>query len=224
MSATSPVGLIFDMDDTLAATTAVWRQAERRLFASVGQTFDEDLARKYKGMNALDLAAVVHRELQLDEDLPALQQRMRSYLIEAFAAVAIEPMPGSVELVRRVARLGPSAVASGSPQQAIDVVLDRLGLADAFDITLSSEAVPRGKPAPDVFLAAADRLGIAPACCVVFEDSLVGVQAARAAGMACFVVPSLPDPAIAGVASQVLASWCDLERSHVEQHCRLRPA
>ncbi|MFC7439748.1 HAD family hydrolase [Laceyella putida] len=91
----------------------------------------------------------------------------------------------------------PLAVASGSSAAIIGSVLKQTGLQTYFDVVLSSEEVPRGKPAPDVFLEAAKRLGVAPEHCVVMEDSQYGVEAAKAAGMGCVAIPYLTDRPLA---------------------------
>jgi HAD superfamily hydrolase (TIGR01509 family) len=126
-------------------------------------------------------------------------------------------MPGADALVRALAPLYRLAVASGSPAEAIRSVLQRAGWIPLFRETVSSESVAKGKPAPDVFLAAAARLAAAPQRCLVFEDSLHGVRAARAAGMKCFVVPSLDDPRIAPLADRVFVSLADVGLDDVRE-------
>ena len=103
------------------------------------------------------------------------------------------------------------AVASGSPLELIEHLFGVLGWRRYFWVLASSEEVPRGKPHPDVFLEAARRLGLAPSTLVVVEDSLVGVQAAKAAGMACYVVPSSPDPRIPAAADQAFRSLAEVD-------------
>ena len=103
------------------------------------------------------------------------------------------------------------AVASGSPVEAIESSLGALGISDAFDLLISSEEAARGKPHPDVFLAATGKLGLSPESCLVFEDSLVGVQAAAAAGMRCIVRPSSPDLSLDGLAEQVVGDWDEVD-------------
>jgi beta-phosphoglucomutase-like phosphatase (HAD superfamily) len=202
-----PIGFIFDMDDTIARTAPIWRAAERALLDRIGATWSEELALQYKGMNALDVAATVHRLLAPSLPVAECQRVMREALLEGFRAGRATEMFGAVACVRRVARLGPAALASGSPLPGIRIVLDQLGLTDAFQLVISSESVARGKPHPDVFLAAAAALGVAPERCLVFEDSLVGVRAAQAAGMRCFAVPSSHPEEIAQTATGVFASW-----------------
>jgi len=208
-------GLIFDFDSTLALTEPIWRRAEERMLQSVGRRWTPELAAQYAGMNANDLAATAHRVLGLTCPVSELQQRMRAELLAAYGALPIEPVPGAAELVRRVRGLAPIAVASGSPLPALERALGSLGLRDCVQAVLSSEAMPRGKPHPDVFLAAARTAGVSPAACVVFEDSVVGAQAARAAGMACIVRPSLESATFEGLADRVVRSWDDVSREYV---------
>jgi len=205
-----PAALIFDMDDTLVATSALWRQAESKLLEEIGHRWSPELAIQYKGMNALDVAATIHRLLQPPLPVKSCQEIMRNALFEAFEKGAIEPMSGAVACVRSLADTYPLAVASGSPLPLIELALKRLNLRDSFAVLVSSESVARGKPFPDIFLAAAKTLGVDPAQCLVFEDSLIGVQAARASGMACFAVPSSSPAEIAKIATRTFASLRDV--------------
>lgn len=204
-----PDAFIFDMDDLLMATADVWRQAEEALFRAIDQPRTEALLLKYKGMNALDVARVIHRELRPALPLEQCQTIMRDALIDAFAR-DVSPMPGAVDLVRALSGRRPMAVASGSPVQAIRLALDRQQMMDCFNVILSSEAVARGKPAPDVFLLAANQLGVPAGRCLVFEDSLPGVCAAKAASMACLAVPSSNREQIEPLADLVYNSLADI--------------
>jgi HAD superfamily hydrolase (TIGR01509 family) len=208
--------LIFDMDELLVASSPIWRAAEEHLLEVIGHRFTPELAAQYKGMNALDVAATIHRLLKPNLPLEQCQKILRDRLIEAFAG-EVRPMPGAVELARRVGARWPAAVASGSPLTAITGALRRLEIHDCFRVILTSESVPRGKPHPDVFLAAADALGVPPAQCLVFEDSLVGVRAARAAGMRCFAVPSSTPDQIRQIATRVYPSLEQVQDHHIEQ-------
>jgi beta-phosphoglucomutase len=101
------------------------------------------------------------------------------------AAGGLTPLPGAAEWVRRLARAGwRQAVASSAPRRNVEVVVAALGIAEHFGALVAAEDVTHGKPAPDVFLAAAGRLGVPPARCVVVEDAPAGIEAARRAGMA----------------------------------------
>jgi HAD superfamily hydrolase (TIGR01509 family) len=181
---------IFDLDDTLVSSGPVWVRAERELYAELGGTYDEAYAATYRGLNAEGVAAAIIERLGLDRgrvgDSAAF---LRSRLID-LAASESRALKGATELLRRVARYRSVAIASGSPAAAIERVIRRFGWDDAVRLWVSSEAVPAGKPAPDVFLETARCLGETPDRCLVVEDSVPGVKAAAAAGMRCIAVPS----------------------------------
>jgi HAD superfamily hydrolase (TIGR01509 family) len=206
---------IFDMDDLLIASAQIWRIAEEHLFAAIGHELTDDLAMRYKGMNALDVAATIHRILKPTIPLDQCQKLMRDKLIEGFSG-QIKEMPGAVDLVRRLCGKLPMALASGSPLVAIEIALKQLGIYDCFDLILSSESVPRGKPHPDVFLAAAAALNVPPENCLVFEDSLIGVRAAQAAGMKCFSVPAAKHNEIKKIATCVFPSLSEITQEHID--------
>lgn len=202
----SPAAVIFDMDDTLVATSSLWQAAECRLLEEIGHRWSPELAIRYKGMNALDVAATIHRVLLPPLPIESCQEIMRDALFEAFEKGAVKPMPGAVACVRALAGRFPLAVASGSPLPLIELAMNRLNLRGCFDVLVSSESVERGKPSPDIFLAAAKALGVDPARCLVLEDSLIGVEAARAAGMACYAIPSSSPAEIASIATRTYSS------------------
>ena len=120
---------------------------------------------------------------------------------------------GAVEGVRRLADRSPIGLASSSNRELIDLVLDLAGLASLFRATVSSEEVPRGKPAPDVYLEAARRLGVDPDRCAAVEDSENGIRSAKAAGMRVVAVPNArypPDGAALAAADVVIAALEEL--------------
>jgi HAD superfamily hydrolase (TIGR01509 family) len=126
---------------------------------------------------------------------------------------------GAVEAVRRLAARWPLGLASSSNRPLIDTVLELAGLTECFRTTVSSEEVARGKPAPDVYLEAARRLGVAPQACAAIEDSHSGIAAARAAGMRVVAIPnpSFPPGADAlAAADLVLDSIAELDVETIE--------
>ena len=184
--------IIFDMDRTLLDSWHVWHEAEKGFFRYLGSEFREDIAAKYNGMNCAGVARVVCEQLGLsssrhDECADFLRD---SLLRESDAQV--KPMPGAPELLARLEGRYPLALASGSPLSVIEALLKAQGWLPYFEVVLSSEEVKNGKPAADVFLEAARRLGAEPAQCLVVEDAINGARAARAAGMACYMVASSP--------------------------------
>ena len=136
--------------------------------------------------------------------------------LEAYYRRRVPLLPHAVETVRALAERWPLAVASSANRPLIDLVLELSGMAGLFRATVSSEEVPRGKPAPDVYLEAARRLEVAPQQCVAVEDSTNGIRSASAAGMRVVAVPR-PDfrPSVEALrlADAVLASLAELERA-----------
>ncbi len=210
-------GIIFDMDELLVDSLHIWRAAEKRMIAAMGHAWSADLARRYKGMSVANVAATAWRILKPAEPLEHYQRMLRAALVEEYAVADIPPMDGAVDLVRRLQGLAPMAVASGSPMEGIERAMQRLDIRGCFDAVVSSESVARGKPAPDVFLKAAERLRAAPVHCLVFEDSLHGVHAALAAGMKVFAVPTVAPDEISRLATATFASLAAVTRQDVSR-------
>jgi len=209
MTRNLPAALIFDMDDLLVHSAPIWEAAEQTLLAAIGQPWTPALASQVKGMNALDVARVIYETHRPALPLADCQSILRATLIAGFNG-PVQPMPGAVELVQCLAGRIPMAVASGSPLPVIEQAMQTLGLRPYFAQRISSETVAKGKPHPDVFLAAAAALHTPPSRCLVFEDSLIGVRAARAAGMRCFSVPSGNHVEIATLATLVVSSLTEV--------------
>lgn len=200
------IAVIFDMDDTLARTSPQWRVAETALLAALGRSWDVTLAQQYKGMNALDVAATIHRLLEPAMSREDCQTLMRDHLIQAFQEQPPAEMPGAAACVKGLQSHHRLAVASGSPMRLIRQTISHLGVAGAFEVVLTSESVARGKPHPDVFLATAAAMKVDPERCVVMEDSVIGVQAALAAGMKCIAIPSSDPSPFHAIAHRVVTS------------------
>ncbi len=182
---------IFDMDGLLVDSEPLWKRAERECFAEVGIDVTEEMARITAPMTTAEVAAhwfayrpwAGRSTRELEE---AVIARVRS-LISGQA----EPLPGVREVLHAChARGWRVALASNSPRVLCEHVLDALGLGRWFDTILSAEQVARGKPAPDIYIEAARRLATSPSRCLVFEDSVSGVRAAREAGMTVVAIPS----------------------------------
>lgn len=200
---TSRTAVIFDLDGTLVDSEPNYYEAGRRLLEHYGVTdFSWERHTDFIGIGTRETLEVLREEYGIDAPVEELLAgKNRHYLELARAATEVFPeMRAFVEMLH--AEGVPMAVASGSSRTAIEAVLGGTGL-DAYLTTLvSAEEVERGKPAPDVFLEAARRLGAEPAHCVVLEDAPPGAAAAEAAGMRCVAVPYVPgtadDPAFAG--------------------------
>ncbi|AQU69973.1 HAD family hydrolase [Streptomyces niveus] len=196
-------GVIFDLDGTLVDSEPNYYEAGRRLLARHGvPDFSWEHHTRYIGISTRETLEALRAEYGIGAPVDELLIAKNSLYLE-LARASTEVFPEMRKFVERLyARGVPMAVASGSSRAAIEAVLDGTGLDAYFTLTVSAEEVPHGKPAPDVFLEAARRLGADPADCVVLEDAPPGVVAARAAGMRCVAVPYVPgtadDPAFLG--------------------------
>ncbi len=178
-------GYIFDCDGTVVDSMGVHHQAWVAALRAHGAEFEFgwELFNSRAGMSLPSTVEALNEQfgLSMDPESVTLHQR-RGYesLIET-----IQPIAPVVELARRVAQTRPVSVASGGDPLVVRRTLELLGLADLFKIVLTAEDVRAGKPAPDMFLLAAERMGVPARECVVFEDGVLGIEAARRAGMDC---------------------------------------
>jgi len=187
--------VVLDMDGLLIDTEPVWRAAQRHVFAALGVELSEADLLDTTGVRIDEVAAAFLPGAFLPGTGPSPAQvagRVTDLVI-AYVRRDGVPMPGVPEAIALFGRSGLRlAIASSSPERLIDAVCARLGL--DIEVRCSALDEPRGKPAPDVYLAAARRLGLSPARCLAVEDSPAGVVAAKAAGMSCLAVP---DPLLA---------------------------
>ncbi|WP_030673163.1 HAD family hydrolase [Streptomyces sp. NRRL B-1347] len=202
MSALNDTSVIFDLDGTLVDSEPNYFEAGRQLLAEQGVTdFTWQDHERYVGISTQETLARWKELYGLSAPLPdLLAEKNRRYLELARVSTRVYPqMAAFVELLHEAGV--PMAVASGSSRAAIEAILEGTGLDARLKTYVSADEVARGKPAPDVFLAAAELLGAEPARCVVLEDAVPGALAAKAAGMRCVAIPYVPaqadDPAFA---------------------------
>ncbi|HVY27841.1 MAG TPA: HAD family phosphatase [Polyangiaceae bacterium] len=181
-------GYIFDCDGTLADSMVVHYRAWLSALAEHGASFDFhwDLFTSRAGMSTPNTVRELNQQfgLALDPDAVSLSQRIE---YERFLET-VQPVAEVVALARRVAATHPVSVASGSERKVVLRTLELIGLGQTFPIVVTPEDVLHGKPAPDMFLLAAERMGVPARDCVVFEDSVLGLEAAKRAGMASVLV------------------------------------
>ena len=171
------------------------------------------------GSNSRQWSETMKRRLQLDLTAEQIEEAVVDAMVERYRREGAPAIHGAVEAVRRLAADRPLALASSSHRRVIDAALDGTGLRDAFRAVVSSDEVDHGKPAPDVFLEAAERLGVAPREVLVVEDSLNGLKAGRAAGMTTVLVPNRSVPPAPGsdeVADVVLESLAELDPGDID--------
>jgi HAD superfamily hydrolase (TIGR01509 family) len=189
--------VIFDLDGTLVDSEENYYLADRDLLATYGISFTREDKRGYVGSGNLEMMTEVKRRYGLPASPAELVDRKnRLYLAIAEAQTLVYPEMKRFWDRLRAERI-PVAVASGSSPVVLERVLDAVGLAPEVEVVVSAEDVARGKPAPDIFLEAARRLGVAAHECAVVEDSRHGVEAAKRAFMRCIAVPYLTDKPLA---------------------------
>jgi HAD superfamily hydrolase (TIGR01509 family) len=204
--------IVFDLDGVLIDSEPVWEEVRRQVVAKHNGHWAQDAQQRLMGMSTAEWARYLSEDLGVG--LPPDQ--VAALVVERMAAryrSHLPLMPGAAQAVRRMAARWPLGLASASPPVLIDTVLDTASLRPSFAVALSAEQVPRGKPAPDIYLAVTDRLSIPPRCCAAVEDSTNGLRSAATAGLQVIAVPHPrypPDPAALGVARLVLARLADL--------------
>jgi HAD superfamily hydrolase (TIGR01509 family) len=210
--------VVFDMDGVIVDSEQVWDEVRESYVREVGGTYTSSATRDMMGMSSVEWSRYMAEELGVpgtpEEINAAIVQRMLERYGEAPPLI-----PGAVEAVRRCAGRWPLAIASSSNPELIEVVLDVAGLHDVIPVVVSSQDVARGKPAPDVYLEAARRLGVDPKLCVAVEDSHNGIRSAKAAGMRVVAIPNPhfpPDETALAQADVVLHSIDELTPDVIE--------
>ncbi len=201
-------GIIFDMDGTLVDSEGTWETAQVAMFAEMGVTYDDEVRQQIIGLRLDDGLQHVIDAYALDTTAQALSKKLVKRMLTLIPQ-QVEAKPGAQELVTHVAQMDtPHCVASSSPEAIIEAAIQAQNWQAFLPRYYSAESVSNGKPAPDVYLYAADNIDAAPEQCLALEDSPNGARAAVAAGMTCYVVPDFHSPkeAFADITPHVFAS------------------
>jgi HAD superfamily hydrolase (TIGR01509 family) len=190
--------VIFDLDGVIVDSEIWWDEVRRDFAISHGRAWTLDDRAAVMGANSRQWSETMRTRLELDLDAETIQDAVVDGIVQRYEREGAPTIDGAVDTVRRVAATIPIALASSSHRRAIAAALAATGLGDAFEVVVSSDEVDHGKPAPDVFLEAARRLGADPSTILVVEDSLNGLKAARAAGMTVALVPNHSVPPAEG--------------------------
>jgi HAD superfamily hydrolase (TIGR01509 family) len=184
-----PDAVIFDLDGVLVDSEQLWDRARAELVRASGGQWREEATRAMMGMSSPEWAAYLRDELGVPFDTGEISRRVVARMDELYRE-QLPLLPGADDVVRALNDRWPLGLASSANREIIDLVLELAGWAAAFRATVSSEEVARGKPAPDVYLEAARRVGVEASRCVAVEDSSNGLRSAAAAGMAVIAAPN----------------------------------
>jgi HAD superfamily hydrolase (TIGR01509 family) len=203
--------VIFDLDGVLVDSEPVWTRVRAELAAERGLVWTEDMQRACMGRATVEWAEVVRDRLHLPWSIEEVIGDVRRRMQDAYRR-RLPVLPGAVEAVHRVAAAFRVALASGSMTVLIHEVLSATGLDRVIPVVVLGDTVPRGKPAPDIYLEAARRLGLPPEDCCGVEDSANGLRALRAAAMKAIAVPTAEFP----LAPEALA-LADLRLARIDE-------
>ena len=210
--------VVFDLDGVLVDSEEIWDRAREQLARERGGRWHDEAQQDMMGMSSTEWSRYMHDVIGLEEPPEEINREVVRRLTELYRQ-ELPVIPGAKEAVERLAARWPLGLASSSNRELIDLVLELLGVRQFFEATVSSEEVARGKPAPDVYLEAARRLGVDPARTAAVEDSRNGILAADAAGMRVLAIPNRhfpPGDDALAAADEVLASPAELTAEAVE--------
>ena len=211
--------VVFDLDGVLVDSERLWDQARREVAIGHNGHWRADATAAMLGMSSAEWSEYMRDTLAVDLPPGRIVDLVVADLLEQYRR-RLPLIPGALEAVQRIGRRWPLALASSAGRPVIDSVLATAGLQHDFQVTVSAEEVPRGKPAPDVYLEAAFRLGQPPRACAAVEDSANGIRSAVAAGLRVVAVPNQDYPPPASVLAEaqvVIRSLAELTGELVEQ-------
>ena len=210
--------VVFDLDGVILDSEQVWDEVRERLARDRGGDWSDRAQRDMMGMSSTEWSHYMHDVVGLSESPEEINREVVRRMLDRYTD-RLPLIDGAVEAVRRLADRWPLGLASSSNREVIERVLDVSGLAPLFRATVSSEEVARGKPAPDVYLEAARRLGVDATRGAAIEDSSSGIRSARAARMRVVAIPNRhypPDDAARALADVTLDSIRELGVSAVD--------
>jgi HAD superfamily hydrolase (TIGR01509 family) len=218
--------VVFDLDGVLIQSEEVWDAVREAYVRECGGRYDPIIQRAMMGMSSVEWSRYLHEVAGVPDEPPVINDEVVRRIL-AYYRTHLPLIDGALDTVRRIAAAYPLGLASSSNRLVIDAVLDLAGLAPFFRATVSSEEVPRGKPAPDVYLEAARRLGVAPARCAAIEDSGSGIRSAKTAGMIVIAIPNQrypPDEAALAQADVVIRTVAQLTSDLIDGATAVPPA
>jgi HAD superfamily hydrolase (TIGR01509 family) len=181
--------VVFDLDGVLIQSEEVWDDVREAYVHERGGRYDAEVQRALMGMSSTEWSRYLHEVADVPDEPQAINEEVVRRMLDRYGE-RLPLIDGAVEAVQRLAGRFVLGVASSSNRPLINAVLELAGLTGYFRATVSSEEVAHGKPAPDVYLEAARRLGVAPERCAAVEDSHGGIRSAKAAGLRVIAIPN----------------------------------
>lgn len=185
--------VVFDLDGVLVDSEELWDVIRRDVVAEAGRPWPTGATRAMQGMSTAEWSAYLTGTI----GVPVAPEQVAATVIDRMAAeyeTRLPLLPGAVEVVERLGRRWPLGLASSSPRRLIDTVLDSAGLAQRFQVSVSTEQVQAGKPSPAVYQTVVQQLGVDPSQAIAIEDSSNGLRSAATAGLGVLAVPNAAFP------------------------------
>ncbi len=182
-------GIIFDMDGLLIDSESLYIRVQHELAQSFGHEFSEDILQKMMGQKPIDAMKIFCDELKIDRSVEELLDMRTDRMIELFEN-ELKAMPGMVESVRRLYRVVPLGLATGSDSKLMNIALHRFNIDKYFEVKACADEVRKGKPDPELYSLVATRMGVNPKRLVALEDSENGCVSAVRAGLTVIAIPS----------------------------------
>jgi HAD superfamily hydrolase (TIGR01509 family) len=203
--------VLFDMDGVIVDSEPLWSEAEKQLLARRNLRYSPSLKTAMMGRDARGAVGYLIEHYSLAESVGELIEE-RNQLIAEFFKEQLKAIPGALELVRSVIAAGiKTGLVSSSPKPLVELALGKLRVTGLFDLILSGDQVVRGKPAPDIYITAAEKLGVKPEYCLVIEDAPHGVAAAKGAGMCCLAISTSVSVEELAMADKVVSGFEELD-------------
>jgi len=203
--------VLFDMDGVIVDSEPLWTEVEKQLLARRNLLYSSSLKTAMMGRDAREAVTFLIEHYRLAESVGKLIGERNQLIAELFKG-HLKAIPGAVETVRSVIAAGIVAgLVSSSPKTLMELVLEKLGATGLFALALSGDQVARGKPAPDIYLEAAEKLGVKPECCLVIEDAPHGVTAAKLAGMFCLAISTSASAVELAMADKVVGGFEEVD-------------
>jgi HAD superfamily hydrolase (TIGR01509 family) len=203
--------VLFDMDGVIVDSEPLWTEAEIQFLARRSLAYAPELKAVLMGRDSREAVGILIEHYSLRESVDDVVAE-RNELVAGLFDTLLRPIPYALNLVKSVRNSGvKTSLVSSSPKRLIDLVLVKFSAAELFDLALSGDQVARGKPAPDIYLHAAEKLGVRPECCLVIEDAPHGVSAAKCAGMFCLAVSTSASMGELAMADKVVSGFEEVD-------------